>query len=59
MNYILGQPVKQLSSEYGVSEVTGYKWVKTYFPITLVDEDEMTLEALKQTKKKMLRLKKE
>ncbi|PEA52776.1 hypothetical protein CON64_21600 [Bacillus pseudomycoides] len=34
--------VVQLSSEYGVSEVTVYKWIKIYSPITSVDEDEMT-----------------
>lgn len=57
--YRSGQPVKELSSEYGVSEVTVYKWIKTYSPITSVDEDEMTLEDLKQMKKEMLRLKEE
>ncbi len=54
-----GQPVKELSSEYGVSEVTVYKWIKTYSPITSVDEDEMTLEDLKRMKKELLRLKEE
>ncbi|PEI86384.1 IS3 family transposase [Bacillus pseudomycoides] len=57
--YRSGQPVKQLSSEYGVSEVTVYKWIKIYSPITSVDEDEMTLEDLKRMKKEMLRLKEE
>ncbi|CAM4252130.1 Transposase [Bacillus manliponensis] len=50
--YRSGQPVKELSSEYGVSEVTVYKWIKAYSPITSVDEDEMTLEDLKRMKKK-------
>lgn len=44
--YRSGQPVKQLSSEYGVSEVTVYKWIKLYSPITSVDEDEITLEEI-------------
>ncbi|SDZ12684.1 Transposase and inactivated derivatives [Bacillus sp. 166amftsu] len=57
--YRSGQPVKALSSEYGVSEVTIYKWIKTYSPITSVEEDEMTLEDLKRMKKEMLRLKEE
>ncbi|MBJ8032015.1 IS3 family transposase [Bacillus cereus group sp. N21] len=57
--YHSGQPVKQLSSEYGVSEVTVYKWIKIYSPITSVDEDELTLEDLKRMKKEMLRLKEE
>ncbi|MDZ5610477.1 transposase, partial [Bacillus pseudomycoides] len=30
--------VKELSSEYGVSEVTIYKWIKKYSPITTIDE---------------------
>lgn len=50
--YHSGQPVKQLSSEYGVSEVTVYTWIKIYSPITSVDEDEITLEDLKRMKKK-------
>ncbi|SFK14009.1 hypothetical protein SAMN04488574_1637 [Bacillus sp. 71mf] len=53
------QPGEQLSSEYGVSEVTVYKWIKIYSPITSVDEDEITLEDLKRMKKEMLRLKEE
>ncbi|MBY0594977.1 IS3 family transposase, partial [Bacillus bingmayongensis] len=51
--------VKELSSEYGVSEVTIYKWIKKYSPITTIDEEEMTLEDLKQMQKEMLRLKEE
>ncbi|MDP7977669.1 transposase [Bacillus sp. WLY-B-L8] len=50
--YHSGQPVKQLSSEYGVSEVTVYTWIKIYSPITSVDEDEITLEDLKRMKKR-------
>lgn len=57
--YRSGQPVKELSSEYGVSEVTVYKWIKAYSPITSVNEDEITLEDLKRMKKEMLRLKEE
>ncbi len=57
--YRSGQPVKELSSEYGVSEVTVYKWIKAYSTITSVNEDEMTLEDLKRMKKEMLRLKEE
>ncbi|MFY0128256.1 transposase, partial [Bacillus cytotoxicus] len=32
--YHSDQSVKELSSEYGVSEVTIYKWIKKYSPIT-------------------------
>ncbi|ABS22126.1 transposase [Bacillus cytotoxicus NVH 391-98] len=53
--YHSGQPVKQLSSEYGVSEVTVYKWIKVYSPITSVDEDEITLKDLKRMKKENIR----
>ncbi|MBU8854946.1 transposase [Bacillus sp. FJAT-26377] len=31
--YHAGNSVKELSSEYGVSEVTIYKWVKEFTPI--------------------------
>ncbi|MEM5003163.1 transposase [Priestia megaterium] len=31
--YHAGNAIKGLSSEYGVSEVTIYKWVKTFTPI--------------------------
>ncbi|HER2169518.1 transposase [Peribacillus phoenicis] len=36
--YHSGNPVKDLSSEYGVSEVTIYKWVKEFTPISLGEE---------------------
>lgn len=51
--------MKELSSEYGVSEVPIYKWIKKYSPITTIDEEEMTLEDLKRMQKEMLRLKEE
>ncbi|WP_312755495.1 transposase [Rummeliibacillus suwonensis] len=31
--YRSGQAVSDLASEYGVSEVTIYKWIKLYSPI--------------------------
>ncbi|AST06278.1 transposase [Anoxybacillus flavithermus] len=33
--YGTGRKVKNLSSEYGVSEVTIYKWIKRYSPVIL------------------------
>ncbi|MGX1377109.1 transposase [Priestia megaterium] len=30
--YHTGKSVKELSSEYGISEVTIYKWVKAFAP---------------------------
>lgn len=32
--YHAGNSVKELSNEYGVSEVTIYKWVKAFTPIS-------------------------
>ncbi|WP_186326250.1 helix-turn-helix domain-containing protein [Priestia megaterium] len=32
--YHAGNSVKDLKSEYGVSEVTIYKWVKSFTPIS-------------------------
>jgi transposase len=57
--YHSGRPVKELSSEYGVSDVTIYKWIKTYSFIATVDEREVTPNDLKQMQKEMLRLKEE
>ena len=57
--YRSGRPVKELSSEYGVSEVTIYKWIKKYSPIATVDEKEVTSDDLKEMQKEMLRLKEE
>ncbi len=67
--YHSGQSVKELGKEYGVSEVSIYKWIKKYPSITSVDEDEkildkitldeITLDDLKRMKKELLRLKEE
>ncbi len=62
--YHSGQSVKELGKEYGVSEVSIYKWIKKYTSITSVDEDEkildkITLDDLKRMKKELLRLKEE
>ena len=40
--YNNGSSVKKLSSEYGVSEVTIYKWIKKYSPISLEDGTSIT-----------------
>ena len=44
--YRSGTPVSQLSSEYGVSEVTIYKWIKQLSPIEC--EQELTLADIKK-----------
>ena len=55
--YRSGTPVSQLSSEYGVSEVTIYKWIKQLSPIEC--EQELTLADIEAIQKENLRLKQE
>ena len=57
--YYSNRSVKELSSEYNVSEVTIYKWIKKYSPVTTSDEVEMTLDDLKQMQSEILRLEEE
>ena len=54
-----GRKVLELSREYGVSEVTIYKWIKQISPITAIDDMEITLEEIKRMKQEMLRLQEE
>jgi len=54
--YHTGNSVKDLSSEYGVSEVTIYKWIKAYTP---VGDDALTPKEIAQIQKENLRLKQE
>ena len=53
--YRSGRPVKELSSEYGVSDVTIYKWIED----SILPLKEVTPNDLKQIQKEMLRLKEE
>ena len=57
--YKTGRSVKELSREYGVSEVTIYKWIKQISPITSIDDTDITLEEIKRMKQEMLRLQEE
>ena len=57
--YKTGRAVKDLSREYGVSEVTIYKWIKQLSPISSIDDTELTLEEFKRIKQEMLRLQEE
>ena len=57
--YKTGHWVKELSREYGVSEVTIYKWIKQLSPIASIDDTEMTLEEIKRMRQEMLRLQEE
>ncbi|WP_108745578.1 IS3 family transposase [Priestia filamentosa] len=56
--YHAGNSVKELSSEYGVSEVTIYKWVKAFTPIRS-EEGSLTPKELAAIQKENLRLKQE
>ncbi|MGE7877886.1 transposase [Peribacillus muralis] len=56
--YHTGNSAKELSGEYGVSEVTIYKWVKEFTPIGL-GEESMTPKELSAIQKENLRLKQE
>ena len=55
--YRSGTPVSQLSSEYGISEVTIYKWIKLHSPIE--GAEELTAAEVSAIQKENLRLKQE
>lgn len=55
--YHSGTSVNQLSSEYGVSEVTIYKWIKLHSPIE--GTEELTAAEVSSIQKENLRLKQE
>lgn len=55
--YHSGTPVNQLANEYGVSEVTIYKWIKLHSPIE--GAGELTAAEVSAIQKENLRLKQE
>lgn len=57
--YHSGSSVKSLSSEYGVSEVTVYKWIKDFTPVEGMDGKEITPKEVDAIQKENLRLKQE
>ncbi|OEH92416.1 transposase [Bacillus solimangrovi] len=57
--YRSGSSVKELSVEYGVSEVTIYKWNKKYSPIETEDGSSLTADDIAKMQKQMLRLQEE
>jgi transposase len=57
--YNSGTAVKDLSSEYGVSEVTIYKWIKRFSPMHLEDDTSITPEDFAKLQKQMHRLQEE
>ncbi len=57
--YKTGRAVKDLSREYGVSEITIYKWIKQLSPVASIDDTEISLDEIKRMKQEMLRLQEE
>jgi len=57
--YHSGQAVRDLSSEYGVSEVTIYAWIKKFTPMDLEDGSSVTPDDYAKLQKQMLRLQEE
>ncbi|WP_041367283.1 IS3 family transposase [Natranaerobius thermophilus] len=56
--YHSGSSVKDLSSEYGVTEVTVYKWIKQLTPVQS-GEEEVTPKDINEMQKEMQRIKQE
>jgi len=57
--YYSGQRVKDLSGEYGVSEVTIYDWIKKLSPVELEDGTSVTPEDYAKLQKQMRKLQQE
>jgi len=57
--YHSGQSVINLSSEYGVSEVTIYAWIKKFTPMDLEDGSSITPDDYANLQKQMLKLQEE
>ena len=53
--YHSGQSVRKLSSEYGVSEVTIYAWIKKLSPVEMEDGSSVTPEDYAELQKQMLK----
>lgn len=57
--YRSGSLVKDLGSEYGVSEVTIYKWIKRYSPMDLENGTSVTPDDFTKLQKQIRRLQEE
>jgi len=57
--YHFGQSIRSLSSEYGVSEVTIYAWIKKFTPMDLEDGSSITPDDYANLQKQMLKLQEE
>jgi len=51
-----GQKIKDVSSEYGVSDVTIYSWIKKLTSVWLEDDSIITLENYAKLQKQMQKL---
>ncbi len=51
-----GSSVSYLSSEYGVSAVTIYKWIKELSPVKTLDNEEITAKEYEKMKKRIAEL---
>jgi len=54
--YRSGQSVRDLSREYGVSDLTIYTWIKKVSPMELEDGISVTPEGYAELQKQMLKL---
>lgn len=54
--YNSGRSVNHLSREYGVTNVTIYKWIKELSPIKISDKEEMTSNEYEAMKKRIAEL---
>lgn len=57
--YQTGTPVRELSSEYGVSDVTIYKWIKAYTPTENAEGESVTPDEISDMQKEIQQLKQE
>jgi transposase len=57
--YHSGTSVKNISSEYGVSEVSIYKWIKRFSPMNLEDGSTVTPDDYAKLQKQLRRLQEE
>ncbi|GIN59993.1 transposase [Lederbergia ruris] len=57
--YHSGSSVKDLSSEYGISEVSIYAWIKKFSPIELEDGSSVTPDDYAKLQKQLLRIQEE
>ena len=54
--YQAGSTVSYLSREYGVANVTIYKWIKELSPVKVSDEEEITSKEYDKMKKRIAEL---